>query len=194
MARSLRLVIADDDRAILDAYCKMLRSLGHTVAATARSGQELVEQCRTHLPELVMTDIKMGDSDGIEAARQICDHEAVPIIFVSGYVDEDLIQRAQAEYVLGYLVKPVRKADLETAISIAMRRFEEFQVLRMEADHYRQTLAHRKLIERAKGILMRKAHIGEAEAFDRLQGLAGEKNRKLVEIAEMIITAEEVLE
>jgi response regulator NasT len=95
--------------------------------------------------------------------------------------------------VLGYLIKPVRKADLETAIAIAMRRFEEYQILRMEADHYRQTLVNRKIIERAKGILMKKARISESAAFTRLQTLAHDKNRKLVDIAQMIVTADEVL-
>jgi two-component system, response regulator PdtaR len=194
MARSLRIVIADDEPAILEIYRKMLRGLGHTLVATASSGEELVEQSRVHGPDLVVTDIKMGEFDGIEAAREICRHEAIPIIFVSGYCDAELIERAQADYVLGYLVKPVRKADFETAIAIAMGRFEEYQILRMEADHYRQTLAHRKVIERAKGILMKKAGLQEAAAFVRLQSLAREKNRKLVEIAEMIVSAQEILE
>ncbi len=194
MPRSLRILVADDEPTILDGYRRMLHVLGHTVEATAESGRELVEQCRRHRPDIVISDIKMGDFDGIEAARQICQHEAVPIIFVSGYVDADLIERAGAEYVLGYLVKPVRKADLETAITIAMGRFQEYQILRMEAEHYRQTLAHRKIIERAKGILMKKARIHEAEAFLRLQNLAREKHHKLVEIAEMIITADEVFD
>jgi two-component system, response regulator PdtaR len=194
MARSLRIVIADDEPAILEIYSKMLRSLGHTVSATASSGTELVEQSRLHSPDLVITDIKMGEFDGIEAARQICRNEAVPILFVSGYCDTELIERAQTDYVLGYLVKPVRKANLETAIAMAMGRFEEYQILRMEADHYRLTLANRKVIERAKGILMKKAGLKEADAFTRLQSLAREKNRKLIEIAEMILTAQEIIE
>jgi len=193
MSRSLRIIIADDDAAILEGYAKTIRALGHSVVGTASSGQELVEQCHTHNPELVITDIKMGDPDGIEAARQICRNEAVPIIFVSGYHDPELIERAQTDYVLGYLIKPVRKADLETAIAIAMGRFEEYQILRMEANHYRQTLANRKIIERAKGILMKQTKMHEVEAFARLQELAREKNRKLVEIAEMIVTADEIL-
>ena len=139
----------------------------------------------------MISDIKMQDMDGIDAAKEICRSEAVPIILVSSYHDKELIDRASADYILGYLIKPVRKADLETAIAIAMRRFEEYQVLRMEADHYRQTLANRKIIERAKGILMKKAGISETDAFQRLQALAQEKNRKLVDIAQSILTAEE---
>ena len=135
----------------------------------------------------------MEDMDGIEAAHEICKSEPLPFLLVTSFHDSELIERAQADYVLGYLIKPVRQADLETAIAIAMRRFEEFQILRMEADHYRQTLAHRKVIERAKGILMKKTGMNEVAAFDRLQNLARDKKCKLVDIAQMILTAEEVM-
>jgi response regulator NasT len=187
-------VAADDDPAFLELYRKSLKSLGHEIVAVARTGRELVDHCRKLTPDLVITDIKMEDMDGIEAAQEICRAEAVPIIFVSGYSDPELIERAEADYVLGYLVKPIKKADLETAIAIATRRFEEYQVLRMEAEHYRQTLANRKILERAKGILMKKAGVTEDEAFQRLRDLARDKQRKLVEIAQMIVTADEVLE
>jgi response regulator NasT len=193
MSRSLRIVAADDDPAFHQIYRKMLKALGHELVGVASSGRELVELCKSCRPELVITDIKMEDMDGIDAAREICQSDPLPFILVSSFYDPDLIERALADYVLGYLIKPVRKADLETAVAIAMRRFEEFQILRMEADHYRQTLAHRKVIERAKGILMKKVGLSEADAFGRLQTLAKEKNHKLVDIAQMILTAEEVL-
>jgi len=191
MTRSLRILVADDDPSFHEIYQTILPTLGHQVVDVASNGRELVEKCHAHTPDLVISDIKMQDMDGIEAAKEICRSEAMPIILVSSYHDKELIDRAQADYILGYLIKPVRKADLETAIAIAMRRFEEYQVLRMEADHYRQTLANRKIIERAKGILMKKTGLGEAEAFARLQTLAQEKNRKLVEIAQSVLTAEE---
>jgi two-component system, response regulator PdtaR len=193
MGRSLQIIAADDDLFFHDVYRKMLPALGHELLVVCSSGRELVDSCQSQRPDLVISDIKMADMDGIDAAREICKLEPLPFILVSSYYDSDLIDRAQADYVLGYLIKPVRKADLETAIAIAMRRFEEYQVLRMEADHYRQTLANRKVIERAKGILMKKAGLSETSAFTRLQTIAREKNRKLVDIAQMILTAEEVL-
>lgn len=193
MSRSLRIVAADDDLFFHELYGKLLPDLGHQLVAVVTGGRELVEACHQHTPDLVITDIVMEDMDGIDAAREICRSEAVPFILVSSYYDAPLIERAQAEHILGYLIKPVRKADLETAIAIAMRRFEEYQILRMEADHYRHTLANRKIIERAKGILMSKAGMDESEAFARLQELAQEKNKKLVDIAQMILTAEEAL-
>jgi response regulator NasT len=193
MNAPLRIVAADDDPFYHDLYRKFIPQTGHELVGMAGSGRALVEQCALAHPDLVISDIKMEDMDGIEAAREICAVRPVPFILVSSYYDPELIERAQADYVLGYLIKPVRKADLETAIAIAMRRFEEFEILRMEADHYRQTLVNRKIIERAKGILMKRAGISETDAFGRLQTLAHEKNQKLVDIAQMILTTEQVM-
>jgi response regulator NasT len=117
----------------------------------------------------------------------------VPIILVSGYHDPELIDRAAAEHVLAYLVKPIEIASLEAEIAIAVGRFREFQALTKEAAHYRQALSDRKVIERAKGILMRKTGLPEADAFQRLQKLASSNNKKLVDIAGMIVLAEEAL-
>jgi response regulator NasT len=105
-----------------------------------------------------------------------------------------LIARAEADHIMAYLVKPIKQADLEPAIGLAMRRFEQFESLRREATDLRQALADRKIIERAKGILMKRAGLDEQNAFRRLQKLASEKNRKLVDIASMIVTADEALD
>src|SRR5262249_51848673 len=142
-------------------------------------------------PDLVITDIKMPDMDGIDAASRIYRDGPVPIILVSAYHDSEFIRRAEADHVLAYLVKPIKQADLEPAIAIALRRFEQFQALRKESADLKQALEDRKLIERAKGLMMKKAGLGEQEAFTKLQRLASNKNKKLVEIAQMIVTAEE---
>jgi response regulator NasT len=142
----------------------------------------------------VITDIKMPDMDGIDAAAAICREEPVPIILVSAYSDVTLIERAQSEYILAYLIKPIKQADLQPAISLAMWRFEQFQALRKEAADLRQALEDRKLIERAKGILMKRVTLDEQEAFRRLQKVASDNNRKLVEVAHMILVAEEAMQ
>lgn len=193
MNSSLRIVVADDEPDMRDYFKKSLSRLGHQVIAAAQNGRELVEQCRTLNPDLVITDIKMPEMDGIDAATQIYQDRAIPVILVSAYHDAALIERAEADHIMGYLVKPIKQADLVPTIAIAMRRFEQFQSLRQEATGLRQALADRKVIEKAKGILMKKANVDEADAFRRLQKLASEKNRKLVEIASMILTAEEAL-
>lgn len=191
MTQSLRISVADDEADMQDYFKTILPLLGHEVVSVARTGKELVEHCRKHRPNLVITDVKMPDMDGIDAADQIYHDGPIPVILVSAYHDGDLIERAEADHILAYLVKPIKQADLEPAIAIAMRRFEQFEELRKEASDAKQALADRKLIERAKGVLMKRAGLDEGAAFRRMQKLASEKNKKLVEISQIIITAEE---
>lgn len=123
----LCIVVADDEPDMREYFQKLLPRLGHRVVGCAANGRELIGLCQTEKPDLVITDIKMPDLDGIDAAVQICRERAVPILLVSAYHDPELIARAQTEYVLGFLVKPIRPAELETAIALAVRRFEEFE-------------------------------------------------------------------
>ncbi len=191
MNRALRIAVADDEPRMLQFYQEILPLLGHEVVCAARTGVELIEQCRSVRPDLVITDIKMPDMDGIDASKQISDQEPVAFILVTGHDDPELLDRAGATHVLAFLVKPIKRQDLQPAIVIAMRRFEEFQMLQKEASDLRQALQDRKLIERAKGVLMKRTGRDEASAFQSMQKLARDKNRKLVHIAEMILTAEE---
>ena len=194
MSQSLRIAIADDELDMRDYFQQVLPRLGHTVVAVARDGMELVELCRTKSPDLVITDIKMPEMDGIDAAIQIYHEKPVPVILVSAFNDAALIERAESDHIMGYLVKPIKQADLAPTIAIAVHRFEQFKTLRQEAADLRQALANRKVIERAKGILMQKGKLDEPEAFRRLQKLASDKNQKLVAIASMIVTAEETFQ
>jgi response regulator NasT len=194
MKNKLRIVIADDEPDMRDYFRKILPRLGHEVVAAAATGRELVEQCRAYRPDLVITDIKMPQLDGIEAATQVYQNTPLPLILVSAYHDAELIARAEADHIMGYLVKPIKQADLEPAIALALRRFEQFQTLQQEATDLRRALADRKIIERAKGILMKRGPMEEADAFRRLQKLASEKNRKLVDIAQMVVVADEAIQ
>jgi two-component system, response regulator PdtaR len=191
MTRALRIAVADDEPDMRDYFRKMLPRLGHQVVVVATDGRELVELCRTAKPDLVITDIKMPDMDGIDAAVQIYRDCPVPVILVSAYHDASLIARAEADHILGYLVKPIKQTDLEPVIALAVRRFEQFEELRKEASDLRQALENRKVIERAKGLLMKNVGLDEQEAFRRLQKLAMDSNRKLVEVAQMVLTADE---
>jgi response regulator NasT len=191
MTRPLRIAVADDEEDMRDYFETILPLLGHQVVATASNGRALVESCRALKPDLVITDIKMPDMDGIDAAARIYRDAPIPVILVSAYHDAEFIRRAEADHILAYLVKPIKQADLEPAIAIAMRRFEQFQALRQEAADLRQALEDRKTIEKAKGVLMKKTGLDEHDAFRRLQKLASDKNLKLVAIARMILTAEE---
>jgi response regulator NasT len=193
MTRELRIIVADDEADMREFYQSMLPLLGHKVVATAANGTELVQRCKAQRPDLVITDIRMPDMDGIEAVARICRDEPLPVILVSAFQDNQLLERAQAEYIMGYLIKPIEQTNLAPAITIAMSRFEQFHTLRKEAADLRQALQDRKAIERAKGIIMKVAGIDEQEAFRRLQRMASDKNRRLVEVAEMVLVAEEMV-
>src|SRR5438132_1282825 len=192
MNHSTRIVIAEDEPLMRNYLVETLTLLGYEVLAAAATGRELVQRCREHHPDLVITDISMPDMDGLEAAEEIYGFEPVPIIIVSAYHDPELNARAEKNHILAYLVKPIKQQDLEHAITIARTRFQEFLAHRQEADNLRQALEDRKSIERAKGIIMKRGRIDEAEAFRRLQKIARDKNRKLIDIAHMILSVEEI--
>lgn len=194
MSARLRIAVADDEVDMRDFFERMLPLCGHEVVSTAETGAELVEHCRALKPDLVITDIKMPDMDGIAASTLIAQEQTIPIILVSAYHDAELVDRAAADHVLAYLVKPIGQADLEPAITIAMRRFQELQSLRKEAGDLKQALADRKVIEQAKGILMKVTGVDEKDAFRRLQELAADKNQKLVEAAQAVLKMEKVFQ
>jgi response regulator NasT len=191
MNESLRIVVADDEPEMREYLESTLSLLGHRVVAAVGNGRELVERCQATKPDLVITDIKMPDIDGLEAAHQIGDMLAIPCIVVSAHHDQEFIDRALDNQVMAYLVKPIRQAGLETAIALAMRRHREFQALFRQADSLRQALADRKLIERAKGLLMQRVGHDEAAAFARLQKLASDNNWKLADAARNLLATDE---
>jgi response regulator NasT len=194
MTRHLRIAVADDEQDMRDYLQHILPQTGHEVVAVAETGKQLVEQCRTTHPDLVIADIRMPQMDGIEAAVQICRDRPVPVILVSAYHDPDLLERAESGQIHGYLVKPIKQADLDPAIAVAIRRFDQIQTLHREAADLRQALEDRKLIERAKGIAMRRLGLEEQDIFRRLQKLASHKNRRLVELAQQIVSADEIFQ
>jgi response regulator NasT len=194
MSGSFRIAIADDERRMREYYQSILPLLGHRVVCAAESGRELVRFCQDSRPDLVVTDIKMPDLDGIDAIREIGRSEPIPAILVSAYHDPELIERTRGEQVLAYLVKPIKQSDLEVAIGVAMQRFDELQTLRKEAGELRQALADRKIIERAKGVLMKRAGLDEEAAFRRLTKLARDHNQRIVEASRVILQAEEAFQ
>jgi len=138
MIRPLKIAVADDEPDMRDYFATVLPRMGHEVVAVARNGRELIERSAATNPDLLILDIKMPEIDGLQAAARISEQEPVPAIVVSAYHDPELVERATADHVLAYLVKPIKQADLEAAIIIAMRRFEQFQDLRRETTNLRQ--------------------------------------------------------
>ena len=143
MLPQLRIAVADDEPDMQEYFSKMLPRLGHEVISVAANGRELVEQCLRFRPDMVITDIKMPEMDGIEAAVQIYRELPIPMILVSAYHDPQLIERAEADHVMAYLVKPIKRADLEPAIALALKRFMQFRAVQEEAAELREALNRR---------------------------------------------------
>ncbi len=191
MIQAFRIAVADDEPRMLQFYDKVLGQLGHEVVVKAENGRILVEQCRIHCPDLIITDIKMPDMDGLEAVTLLRNDRPIPVILVSAFNHQDYIEKAIHNHVLAYLIKPIKTEDLVPAISLVMQRFKEFQTLQKEATDLRQALEDRKIIEKAKGILMNRAGLSEPDAFKRLQSLSSQKNQKMIDVAKMLLAAEE---
>ncbi|MFN3284879.1 MAG: ANTAR domain-containing response regulator [bacterium] len=193
MKDRLRILIADDEAIRVMTLRTQLRALGFDVVAEATNGREAVELAERHHPDLAILDIKMPELDGIAAAREITARQPIPVILLTAYSEPELVERATEAGVFAYLVKPVSEEDLLPTILLARARFEEFRVLQKEVADLREALEARKVIERAKGILMKRLGISEAEAFRRMQVQSQKENKKLVEIARAIVTAHGVL-
>ena len=183
----MRILVAEDETIIRLDLIELLKNAGHDVCAEARDGSEAVELAREHEPDLAILDVKMPKLDGIEAARRIMDERPIPIVMLTAYGQSELVGRAVEAGVFGYLVKPFRESDLLPAIQTASARHEELAALREEAESLSEALAARKSIERAKGLLMAKENLSEADAFARLRKASQVAGRPLKVIADAVI-------
>jgi response regulator NasT len=173
---------------------KTLTALGHTVLATTNCGDKLIEACRSALPDLVVVDIAGAEPECLEAAQSICGFHPVPVIVVSGYPQDELLERAGlCPNVMAYLPKPATEASLRPAIALGLRRFKQLMALVEETETLKRTLTERKVIERAKGVVMKRLQLDEGDAHRRMQKLAVQRNIKLMQLAEEIIAVEETL-
>lgn len=188
----IRVAVAEDDIDTLRFLCALLPRIGCEVVAAAPAGPDFLAQLSRAAPDLLITDIRMPDMDGIELACAVNRDRPVPVILLSAHSDAESLARAEADYILAYLVKPVGEKDLRAAVPLAMKRHRHFQAMAAEAASLRQALADRKLIERAKGTLMRRLRVEEDDAFRRLRLLASSQNRKLVELSRDVVAADEV--
>ncbi len=183
----MRILIAEDETIIRLDVRTLLEKAGHEVVAEARDGEEAVALAAEHDPDLIVMDVRMPHLDGIEAARRISDRKPVPIVMLTAYAEEDLVTRASEAGAFAYLVKPFREVDLLPALNTARARFEELSALREEAADLAEALASRKAVERAKGILMRKDGIDEAEAFRRIRAASQKTGRTMRVVADALI-------
>jgi response regulator NasT len=183
----LRILVAEDETIIRLDLKDVLERAGFEVCAEARDGEEAVELARSEQPDLAVLDVKMPGLDGIEAARRILAERPIPIVMVTAYGQEELVARAVEAGVFGYLVKPFRETDLLPAIQAARARHAELEALREEAESLAEALTTRKVVERAKGLLMEREGLSENDAFVRLRRASQASGRPLRVVAEALI-------
>jgi response regulator NasT len=190
----MRVLIAEDDPLIALGLAERLRSLGHDPIGPACDGAEAIELAKANLPDLYLFDIEMPNIDGLEAAAQLADDGfRRPVVVVTGVDDPSLIERSIASGVSAYLTKPVDSRDLDAAIGLAAARHAEFQALEAEVGRAQQALEDRKVVERAKGLLMTALNLSEQDAFRRLQLTARERNLRLADVANRIVEQQSLL-
>jgi two-component system, response regulator PdtaR len=183
----MRILVAEDETIIRLDLRELLERAGFDVCAEAKDGEEAVELARSEQPDVAVLDVKMPKLDGIEAARRILEERPIPIVMLTAYGQEELVSRAVEAGVFGYLVKPFREQDLLPAIAAARARHDELQAVRAEAESLADALAARKVIEQAKGLLMKKEQLSEQEAFARLRKASQASGRPLKVIAEAVV-------
>ena len=187
--KSLRIVIADNESLIRLDIREMLEDAGHEVVGEAVNGRRAVELTRQHRPDLVLMDIKMPEMDGITASGKIYADKIAPVILLTAFSQPDIVDKAKDSGVLGYLVKPVQESQLFPAIEIALSRWQEMQGLEDELEKLKDSLETRKMVDRAKGIIMAAHKLGEQEAYRRMQQYAMQKRVPLKDVAQSIIRA-----
>jgi response regulator NasT len=188
----LRIVIADDESIIRLDLKETLQRMGHQVVAEAGDGRTAVDLVRQFRPDLVVLDVKMPEMDGVDAAKEISQEKLAPVLLLTAYSQKDLVQRAMDAGVFAYVVKPFTESDLLPAMAVAIGRFREFVTISEEAANATAALETRKLVDRAKGILMDRHGLREQEAFRRIQQQSMNSRKPMREIAEAIIIASEL--
>jgi response regulator NasT len=190
---AMRVLIVEDDTLVGMGLRGQLQKLGHSVVGQAADAAEARQMFRSHEPQLVLLDIRLGDDDGIELARDLLRLRRCPMIIVSAFAEKELIERATEAGVFGYLTKPVDERMLAAQIEVASGRFKEAEALRAETAKLSQDLKTRKVMDRAKGILMKRAKLSEEEAHRRLQAESQKRRIGMAELCQKIIESDELM-
>lgn len=187
-----RIIIAEDETVIRMDLKEELQRQGYLVVGDVGDGQSAVNLSRELRPDLVVMDVRMPEMDGITAAETLTREKVAPVVLLTAFSDDELIERARDAGVVTYLTKPFRSSDLKPAIEIALSRFQEFKSLEGRVKDLEDHLATRKVVEKAKGVLMTKHGVTEQEAFRRIQKASMNNRKSMREIAEAILLAEEL--
>ena len=189
MMKKLKILLADDEAILRLDLREMLTDAGHEVIGEAANGEEAVKLARELKPEFVIMDVKMPIMDGLTAAKLIAADNIAPVLLLTAYSQQDIVEKASEAGVIAYLVKPIREEQLFPAMEIAQKRFMEMQKLNMELAQLKDSLETRKLLDRAKGILMAAHGMTEQEAYRKMQQFSMAKRISLKALSESIIAA-----
>jgi AmiR/NasT family two-component response regulator len=192
-ARKARVLICEDEGLTALRLKKALVSLGYEVAGEAKNGEEAVALAAQLKPDAILMDIRMPKLDGIAATEQIMSARPTAIVMITAYSERELVDAAVRAGASGYLVKPVSDEQIEPALAVALNRFAELRDLNGELSDLKEALEARKVVERAKGILMRRLQMPEDEAYKRLQKLSRDRRQTLKETAEQVLAAADLL-
>jgi response regulator NasT len=191
----MRVLVAEDDPVVALGLAERLRALGHEPIGPVNDGEQAVATAKESHPDLYLFDIEMPNLDGLAAAGRLADEGfRRPVVVITGVDDPSLVERSIASGVSAYLTKPIDARELEAAIELAQVRQAEFEALEAEVGKAQQALEDRKLVERAKGLLMSALQLSEQDAFRRLQKTARERNLRLAEVARRIVEQQSLLE
>lgn len=183
----MRVLIVDDESLIRMDLRDIIESCGHEVVAEGTNGVEALALCKKHKPDIILMDVKMPELDGIEAARQIGFHHEAPVVLLTSYSQQDLIDKARDSGVYGYLIKPVREEQLVPTLEMALGRYKSDAQLREKMAELEQSLEDRKIIQKGTGILMELYSISEMEAYNRIRTLSMNKQISIIETCNLII-------
>lgn len=183
----MRVLIVDDESLIRMDLRDIIESCGHEVVAEGTNGVEALALCKKHKPDIILMDVKMPELDGIEAARQIGFHHEAPVVLLTSYSQQDLIDKARDSGVYGYLIKPLREEQLVPTLEMALGRFKSDAQLREKMAELEQSLEDRKIIQKGTGILMELYSISEVEAYNRIRTLSMNKQISIIETCNLII-------
>ena len=187
-----RIILAEDDSVIRMDLREELQRQGYLVVGDVGDGLSAINLTRELRPDLIIMDIRMPEMDGIEAARTLTAERLAPVVLLTAFSDDELIERAREAGVVNYITKPWRQSDLKPAIEIALARFQEFREIESQVKTLEEQLTTRKVVEKAKGVLMEKYKISEQEAFRRIQKLSMNNRKSMREVAEALLLAEEL--
>lgn len=185
----LKVLVVDDEALIRMDVREMLTEAGHTVLGEANCGEDGITKARELRPDFVIMDVKMPGMGGIAAAKVIMEENIAPVLLLTAYSQEDIVKKANDAGVMAYLVKPIREEQLFPAMNVAYERFQDMKSLEGELDKLRENLETRKLLDRAKGIIMDTYKLTEQEAYRKLQQYCMNKRISMRELAESIVRA-----